>query len=183
MFNSSAFQSDIDAVFEAVRKDMATVRTGRAKPSLVEDVKVEAYGSIMRLVELASISAPDPNSIVISPWDKSVLKNIEKGIMNSGLNLTGVNEGEQIRIPVPPLTEERRREMVKIVEQKEHGGIEMIRSVRQDHKKQIDVQKGQPGVSEDDLRLALEQLQKATDHAIEKLKTLTQEKTSELMQM
>ena len=118
IFDSVMFSHDGDKVLQVVRDDMATVRTGRAKPSIVENVMIEAYGSHMRLMEVAMISAPDTNMIVIIPWDKSLIQSVEKGVASSGLNLSPVVDGDQIRVTIPMLTQERREEMVRLVKQK-----------------------------------------------------------------
>ncbi|MBI5151025.1 MAG: ribosome recycling factor [Candidatus Pacebacteria bacterium] len=183
MFDSVAFAKDGDKVLQVIRDDMATIRTGRAKPSFVENVMVEAYGTRMRLMELAMISAPDTTMIIVAPWDKSLLSAVEKGIASAGLNLSPVVDGDQIRIIIPALTEDRRKDMVKLVYQKLEGGKQMIRDVRQKHKKIIEDQKGKPGISEDDIENALKKLQENTDVYIEKLETLSKEKEEELMQM
>jgi ribosome recycling factor len=183
IFDPAAFSRDGDKVLQVVQDDMATVRTGRAKPSIVENVMIEAYGTNMRLMELAMISAPDPNLITISPWDKSVLSAVEKGIASAGLNLNPVVDGDQIRIVVPSLTQERREDMVKLVKQKTEGGKQMLRNVRQKHKKLIEDQKGQAGVSEDAIKIALEKLQQTHDAYVVKLEQLAKDKEVELMQI
>lgn len=183
IFDVSGFSRDADKVIEVVRDDMATVRTGRAKPSLVENVMVEAYGTRMRLVELAMISAPDPGLITIVPWDKSLMSAVEKGVSSSGLNLTPVVDSDQIRIVIPSLTQERREEMVRLVKQKMESGKQMLRDVRQKHKKLIEDQKGKPGVSEDDVRASVEKLQESTEQYTVKLEHLSKDKEVELMQV
>jgi ribosome recycling factor len=162
---------------------MATVKTGRAKPSLIESVTVEAYGTNMKLVELASISAPDPTLLVVQPWDKGNLQAIEKGLQIANLGLNPVVDNDQIRLAIPSLTQERREEMVKLVKQKLETGKQMLRDVRQKYKKLIDGQKGQPGVSEDLITTELDQLQTQMDKFTEKLDQLAADKEKELMQV
>lgn len=181
MFDASLFKKDSQKVLSVVMNDLASVKTGRAKPSLVENVMVEAYGSRMKMLEVASITAPDPNMLVISPWDKSLLQAIEKAMNVSGLNLNPVVDSDQIRIAIPSLTQERREELVRVVKQKIEGGKTMIRDVRQKYKKAIEDQKGQPGVSEDAIKKDLEVLQKETDASIVELEGLAKEKEQELM--
>lgn len=183
IFDSAVFSHDGDKVLQVVRDDMATVRTGRAKPSIVENVMIEAYGSHMRLMEVAMISAPDTNMIVIVPWDKSLIQAVEKGVASSGLNLSPVVDGDQIRITIPMLTQERREEMVRLVKQKLESGKQMLRDVRQKHKKMIEDQKGEPGISEDDIAVAVENLQKSFDECTVKLEQLSKDKEVELMQV
>jgi len=183
IFDSAAFSRDGDKLLQVVRDDMATVRTGRAKPSIVENVMIEAYGSHMRLMELAMISAPDSNMIIITPWDKSLIQAVEKGVASSGLNLSPVVDGDQIRVTIPTLTQERREDMVHLVKQKLEAGKQMLRDVRQKHKKMIENQKSNPGVSEDDVKAAGESLQKSTDEYATKLEQLSKGKEVELMQV
>ena len=181
MFDSAQFGKDADKVLEVVAGDMATVKTGRAKPSLIENVSVEAYGTRMKLLELANISVPDPAMLVVSPWDKGNLSAIEKGIASAGLNINPIVEGDHIRIAIPALTQERRLEMVKLVKQKTETGKQMLRDVRQKHKKLIDDQKGKPGVSEDTIASELKTLQDTFDMYGTKLESMAQDKEKELM--
>lgn len=181
MFDAQTFKRDTDKVISVVNQDLSSVKTGRAKPSLVENVMVEAYGTRMQMVEVASVSAPDPGMLIISPWDKSLLSAIEKAIFAAELNISPVVDGEQIRISIPPLTQERREELVRVVKQKIEGGKTMIRDVRQKHKKIIEDQKGQPGISEDAIKKDLETLQKQTDAAVAELERIEKTKEQELM--
>lgn len=172
----------MDGVVDLVFKDLANVQTGRAKPAMVEDVKVEAYeGSFMSLKELASISASDSQSIVIKPWDPSVIKKIEEAIFKSELNLSPVVDGEVIRINIPSLNEERRIELTKIIKQKIEAGKAMLRQVRIEVKKDIDNQKDQAGVSEDDVHDMQDRLQKLIDGYNKKLDEMESVKEKELM--
>jgi ribosome recycling factor len=158
------------------------VQTGRARPALVEGVKVEAYeGSWMEIKELANISAPDPQSIVIKPWDPSVLKKMEKALQKSDLGVNPVVDNDLIRINIPALTEERRQELVKQVKQKVEAGKAMLRQARLEVKKEIDKQKEQAGVSEDDIHQMYERLQVVVDEYNERLETMERDKEKELM--
>lgn len=174
-------REDFEEIIKLVEDDLKGVKTGRAKPSLVEDVKIEAYGTVMTLKELASISVPDPHQIVVSPWDKSILEAIEKGIASAGLNLNPVVEGDLIRIAIPSLTEETRRDLVKLVNQKLESGRKLLRQVRLEIKEAIDKLKGKPGVSEDDIHQNLEELQKLVDEFNDKIEELGKAKEKELM--
>lgn len=175
------FQHKTEKVLELVEDDLKGIKTGRAKPSLVESVKIEAYGSVMELRELASINVPDPAQIVVSPWDKTVLEAIEKGINSAGLNLNGVVDGDIIRIAIPPLTEETRQELVKLVHQKLESARTMIRNERAEMKRKIEEQKGEGGVSEDDIRRTVEELQKKVDEVMERLEEMGDSKEKELI--
>lgn len=170
----------MEGVVEIVEEDFAMVKTGRAKPNLVEKVQVEAYQTRMPLIELAAISAPDPNLIVIQPWDESIVDNIVKAIAQSDLNLNPIYEGGVIRIQVPPLTEERREELVKLVSQKIESGRVLLRQVRQEVKKKVEGMKGQPGVSEDDIHRLMEELEKVTEEFIKKVEDMGRTKEEEL---
>jgi ribosome recycling factor len=182
MFSFSEMRGQCDKLLEVFRGDLSTIRTGRAKPALVEGVMVEAYGGMMKLMELASITAPDSSMIVIKPWDKSLLGAIEKGIQMSELHLNPVTDSEQVRLNIPPLTGERREELVKLVSQKRHMSEEMLRDIRTKFKKQIDGQKGQPGISEDAIKRDLDELQKLTDEYGKKIADIASAKETELRQ-
>lgn len=173
----------MDKVIEVVKGDLETVRVGVAKPSLVENVFIDAYGQKMRLMEVATISAPDPNQLVISPWDKSLIRSVEKSISDSDLNLTPNVSGDSVRIVIPPLTEERRQDYVKLVSQKTESGRVMVRQVRHEGREMIEKTKGQAGVSEDDIDRQLESLDKVTAEYIAKVESLAHEKELELMKL
>lgn len=174
----------MDKVIKVVADDMTTVRAGGAKPSLVENLVVTVYGGQkMRLVELATIQAPDPTLITVTPWDKSVIKDIEKAIGDSDLHLTAANAGGLLRIVIPPLTEERRADMVKLIKQKLESGKVMLRGVRQEIRDDIEKQKGQAGVSEDDIKRMLDDLDKQTSEYTHQLETMAADKEAELMKV
>jgi ribosome recycling factor len=171
-----------EQVVELAVEDLAGVQTGRAKPALVESVKVEAYeGSFMEVRELANISAPDPQSLIIKPWDPSTLKKIEVGLQKSDLGLSPVIDNDLIRIKMPSLTEERRQELVKQVKQKIEAGKAMLRQVRLEIKKEIDKQKDEAGISEDDIHSMYERLQELVDEFNDKLEKMEKNKEKELM--
>lgn len=173
----------MDAVIGFVTEDLKQVKTGRAKPSLIEGVMVEAYGSMMHLRELASISAPDTHLLTVAPWDRSVLAAIEKALAKSTLGVNPVVDGEMIRIALPALTQERREEMVKLVKQQIESGKQMLRGVRNDFKKAIEDQKGSAGISEDDIKAQLDEMQKLFESWNEKLEAVGSDKEKELMQI
>lgn len=173
----------MDAVIGFVGNDLKQIKTGRAKPSLIEDVMVEAYGSLMHLKELASISAPDTHLLTVTPWDRSVLPHIEKALAKGNLGVNPVVDGQMIRIALPALTQERREEMVKLVKQQIESGKQLLRGVRNDYKKLFEDQKGNSGISEDDIKRQLEEMQKHFDAWVEKLEQVGKEKEAELMQI
>lgn len=168
-------------VISLAEDDLKGVKTGRAKPSLIEDLKVEAYETAMTLKELASITAPDPHSLLVSPWDKAILKEIEKAIATSDLHLAPIIDNDLIRVQVPPLTEETRRDLVKLVYQKIESSRRLIRQVRNEIKGEIESQKGKPDISEDDIKKWLNELQKIVEEFMNQLKNLGETKEKELM--
>lgn len=179
--NISHLQQSLNKVLEHVKQDLMSLRTGKASVSMLDGVLVEAYGSRMKINELASVSVPDANMIIIAPWDKSVLASIETAINKSDLNLNPVVDGDKIRIVVPALTQERRLEMVKILHQKVESGKMMVRSARTDAKKDIEDQKGEAGFSEDDIELELTEMEKVVKEYIAKLDELAKGKEQELL--
>jgi ribosome recycling factor len=183
MYNFSNFKQKLDEIIEHAKKDIATLRTGKASIDMLDPVKVEAYGNMMAVNELANVSTPDPNLIIIRPWDQNVLENIEQAIHKAGLNLNPVVDGEQIRIVVPSLTKERREEMVKQLNQKIESARIMIRNARTEAKNEIDEMKGEPGVSEDDIHRDHEQLNQIVQEYNQKLDKIEEHKQQELMSM
>lgn len=171
----------LEATLEVVKKDLGSVRTWRAKPSLVEEVKVEAYGTVMSLRELATISAPDPSLILIKPWDRGLVAAISSGIQKAGLNLQPIVDGDTIKIAIPALSQERREELVKLVHQKIESGRVMVRNVRAEIKEQIEAQEGEAGISEDNIKDWLSQMQKRIDEYMVKLDEMGNDKEKELM--
>ena len=171
----------LELAIDVVKKDLSTVRTGRAKPSLVEDVKVEAYGTYMAIKELATISAPDTSLIVIAPWDKGMVAAISAGIQKSGLNIQPIVDGDTVKISIPALTQERRQELVKLVHQKLEAAKVMIRQIRTEIKEEIEAQEGEAGVSEDSIKMWLESMQKSVDQYTLKIEELGKDKEKELM--
>jgi len=166
---------------EIVREDLATVQVGRAKPALVEKIKVPAYeGTVLQIRELANITTPNPQQIIINPWDKLIIKKITQAISDSDLNLTPVVDEEIIRIKIPPLTEERREELGSLVEMKMESGRRIVRNIRNETKTEIEKQKGESGVSEDDIFNSLKELQGLHDEFMEKIEDLGEEKKEEL---
>ena len=168
-------------VIESVEADFETVRIGRAKPSLIENLGVMAYGGRMRLVEVATISAPDPNMLIVSPFDKSLMREIEKAIQDSEMALSPAVSGDIIRIVIPQLTQERRLDFVKLLKQKTESGKIMVRQARQDIKEKIDALDERKEVSEDDIRMLLEQLDKITGEINEKIDEMSRKKDEEIM--
>lgn len=181
MIDKNSYLPQFQKAFDHTFKEVSGLHTGRASIQMLDDVLVEAYGTKMHLNELGSLSAPDPTLLVVSPWDKSLISAIEKAIQIANLNVNPVVDGEVVKIPVPSLTQERREEMTKTLHQKAEGGRVLIRTVRGDVKHTIDEQKGEPGVSEDAIELALTELENTTKQYIEKIDALVKNKEAELM--
>ena len=180
-YDFASFHQKATKTLDHLREDISVLRTGRASAQMLDIVSVEAYGSYMKVHELANVSVPDPSLLVVSPWDKSVMGAIEKAIATSGLNLHPVVDKDVIRIAVPPLTEERRKEMVKLLHQKIEGGRVMLRNVRGDIKKEVDALKDSGGVSEDEVKADLIELDKLVKDYMEKIDKMSADKEKDLM--
>ena len=168
---------------EALKGDLSKMRTGRANTSLVEDIKVSAYGSDTPLNQVANISVGDARSLTVTPWDKSMVKAIEKGIMDSGLGLNPVTAGEVIRIPLPPLTEDRRKEMIRLVRQEVETSRVAVRNIRRDANSDFKSLLKEKEISEDEERNGSEKVQKLTDQKIVEIDKLLAEKEKDLMEI
>ncbi len=182
-FDFSSLTSHLQKTMDHIRADVATLRTGRATAQLLDPVRVEAYGTFMKLQEVGSVSVPDANLLVISPWDKSLLLAIEKAIQTANLNLNPVVDGQIIRISVPPLTAETRELMVKQLHQKLEAGRVMLRNLRTDTKRDIEKQKGSEGISEDDIQADLDQLETEIKSSLDQLESLGTAKEQDLRQI
>lgn len=179
--HKSFYLEKFEKTLNHAQEGFSTLRTGRASSQLLDAVYIEAYGSKMALHEVASISTPDTQLLVIKPWDKSLLAAIEKGVQLAQLNLNPVIDGDIIRIAVPPLTQERRQEMVKTLHQKEEEVKVMLRNVRSDVRKDIEKQEGEAGVSEDDLKSETEELDNTVREYTTKLEEMSKKKEQELL--
>lgn len=166
---------------EHLKSEAAKVRTGRATPALVENVMVNYYGTKTPLKQIASISAPEPRSLVIQPWDRGALAAIEGAIRESELNLNPMNDGILVRINIPMLTEDRRKEMVKILNQKAEEGRIALRSIREDAWKEIQKIEAEGGMSEDDKFKGKEKLQEIIDEYNRKIEEVRVSKEKEIM--
>ncbi len=164
-----------------LQKDFHTVRTGRANPPLLERLEVEYYGTQTPLQQVANLSAPDGRSLLIQPYDKSTLKDIEQGIHKSGLGLTPNNDGSVIRINIPTPTEERRKEMVKLVKKYGEEARISLRNIRRDGGDELKKMKGEH-VSEDEFKRQEENLQKLTDRYVKDVDKHVQDKEAEVME-
>jgi ribosome recycling factor len=168
---------------QALDEDLAGIRTGRASPALIERLQVEYYGSPTPLIQLATISVPEPRSLLIRPFDASTLKTIERAILASDLGLTPNNDGKSIRLNLPPLTEERRRELVKVVHNRVEEARVAARNVRRDSIRDLREFLQEKMISEDDLERGEEELQKITDQYIEEINAIGEHKEKEILEV
>ena len=176
-------EDKMDKAVAALRSDLLVIRTGRASPALVEKLMVECYGSSMPLNQMATIAVPEPRLLTIRPWDISVIGNIEKAILKSDLGLTPNNDGKIIRLPIPALTDERRRDLSKMVSRRAEEARVAIRNLRRDGLKEIgDLQKNKE-ISEDDFYKGKDDLQELTDDYIKKVDDLGELKQAEIMEV
>jgi ribosome recycling factor len=167
---------------EALRRELTTVRTGRAAPALVEQLPVEAYGAHTPLIQLAAISAPEPRLLVIQPWDRSLLKAVEKAVLASDLGLTPSNDGAVIRIGMPPLSEERRKDLVKVVHKKVEDARVEIRTHRRHGADELHKKEKNAGVSADEMKRLLDQLQRLHDRYMLQAEEVGQLKEREILE-
>ena len=170
----------MDKAVEAIKREFSTVRTGKASTSLLDLVRVEAYGNAMPLNQVASVSAPEPKLLTVQPWDKSLVKAVEKAILASDLGLNPTNDGTIIRIPLPPLTEERRRELVKVIHRLAEEGRVAIRHARTEAIHKI---KKTEHVSEDEKKHAEKDVQKVHDDHMKLVDDVVKRKEAEIMEV
>jgi ribosome recycling factor len=171
------------AAIQNLEEDLATIRTGRASPALVEKLQVEYYGSPTPLMQLATISVPEPRSLLIRPFDGTTLKAIERAILISDLGLTPNNDGKVIRLNLPPLTEERRRDLVKVVHTRLEETRISTRNIRRDLIKDLKEYEHEKLISEDELKHAEDELQKLTDRVIISIDLIGERKQKEIMEV
>ena len=171
----------MDKAVEDFRKEMTSTRTGRASVHMLDGVTVEAYGSQMPLNQLANVSAPEPQLITVQPWDVSLIGAIEKAIRSGDLGLNPMNDGKLVRVPVPALTEDRRKEMVKHLHKVLEEHRTAVRNIRRDGNDSIKKAMKDKKITEDEERGAMEQMQKLTDDEIKKMEELSKGKEKEVM--
>jgi ribosome recycling factor len=173
----------MEKTLEALRNDLITIRTGRASPALIEHLHVEYYGVTTPLNQVAGIAVPEPRMLVVQPWDKTALGPIEKAILKSELGLNPTNDGKVIRIVIPYLSEERRRELIKLVHRKVEEGHVSVRNLRRDGLESLEKLEKAKEVSEDEFKRAKEKLQKLTDAYIERVNEIGQLKEQEILEV
>jgi ribosome recycling factor len=180
-----SLQDDMSKCIESFKRELATVRTGRASPQLLDGVQVQvaSYGASMPLNQLATVTAPDPRLLVVNPWDKTTLMDIEKAITAAGLGLNPNNDGAIIRVPIPALTGERRQDLVKQVGRMTEEARVRVRRVRREYNDLFKELETEKEITEDDLRRALDLVQKSTDTNVTKVEEIADAKQKEVMEV
>ena len=173
----------MDRAIEALNRELTTLRTGRATPSLVENISVDYYGTPTPLNQIASISAPDARAIMVQPWDKQALREIEKSLIKSEMGFNPSNDGNMITVPIPALSQERRQELVRILKKKLEDGKVSVRNVRRDGLESLRKLEKDKLISQDENHRAQDQLQKTTDGHTKKIDQVGTTKEAEILQV
>lgn len=174
-------EAKMQGAIEALTREFAGVRTGRASTGLLEGIRVDYYGTPMPINQLASLSVPDPKTLLIQPWEPGMLPAIEKAIMKSDLGLTPMNDGNVIRLAVPPLTEERRKQLAKVVGKLAEDCRVAVRNIRHEANKKVKALEKEKKISEDESRRGQDQVQKITDKFIQRADELLKKKEQEIL--
>ena len=177
------FQNKMEHTVEAFSKEVSGIRTGRASVALLEPIKVEAYGSLMPLAQVGTVSAPDARMLVVNVWDRGLVKSVEKAIRESGANLNPATDGQTVRVPIPPLSEERRQELSKLAGKYAEEAKIAIRNVRRDAMETIKKQEKNGEISEDDLKGLSDDIQNLTNEYTKKIDKLLETKQKDIMQI
>jgi len=180
---SKKTEKRMEKAISAAKKDFNTVRTGRARPSLVENIKVNYYGTATPLQQMAKVIAPEARLLVIEPFDKNVIEDIEKAILKENLGLTPNNDGNVIRINIPKLTEERRKELVKVIHGKAEEARIVVRKIRRNANDELKELEDQGEISEDNYHRGLNNIQEITDKYIDKIDEMVDNKEEEIMEV
>lgn len=173
----------MEKALDTVRREFAGVRTGKASPALLDTVRVEAYGSLLPVNQVGQVSAPEPRMLTVQPYDKSLIKAVERALRESDLGLNPSNDGNLIRIPLPPLTEERRREYVKLLHRYAEEGRVAVRQARQHANDDIKKRQKDGELTEDEMRRSQDQVQKLTDEYVHKVDDLLKKKEAEVLEV
>ena len=173
----------MDKALEHLRTELTSIRAGRASPAMLEHLRVDYYGTQTPLNQMASVSAPQPDLLMVQPWDTSALAEIEKAILVSDLGLTPSNDGKAIRLTLPPLTQERRQELVRVVNSRVEEGRVSVRNIRRDVIKDLREFENEKMISEDDLKRGEDEIQKLTDEYVEKMNRVAEEKEEEILEV
>jgi ribosome recycling factor len=179
--NIAKARERMDKAVNALKEEFTTLRTGRASAGLLDQVMVEAYGATVPLNQVAGVSVPEPRSLTVSVWDRGVVVNVEKAIRSAGLGLNPVVEGQNLRIPIPPLTEERRKELAKLVGQYAEKARVAVRNVRRDGMDHLKQDEKKHGISEDERKRLEHDVQKLTDDTIKEIDEAAATKEKEIL--
>ena len=173
----------MEHALESLRREFGGVRTGKASPQLLDAIRVEAYGSRVPLNQVGTVSAPEPRLLTIQPWDRGLVKEIDRALRESDLGLNPSNDGQLIRIPIPALTEDRRREYVRLLHKLAEEGRVAVRQARKDANDEVKARQKKEGLSEDDVRREEKEVQKLTDQYIAKVEEMLKHKEAEVMEV
>lgn len=173
----------MDKSLDALKAELAKIRTGRAHPSLLEHVHVDYYGSVVPIGQAANVAVEDSRTLAVTPWDKGMVSKIEKAILTSDLGLNPATTGTTIRVPLPPLTEQRRADLTKVVHHEGEQAKVAIRNIRRDANQQLKELQKDKGITEDDLRRGETEVQQLTDRHVERVDQMVAEKEKELMEI
>nr|MBI3614818.1 ribosome recycling factor [Nitrospirota bacterium] len=176
-------QERMEGALEHLKRDLATLRTGRASLALLDGVKVDYYGTLTPLKQVANLGVPESRLITVQPWEPALIKEIEKAIQASGLGLTPSNDGKLIRIPVPPLTEERRKDLIKLCKKHGEESKVQLRNVRREGNEELKGLHKDGKLSEDDVRKAEAEIQKVTDQYVQKVDQTLKKKEEEILEI
>lgn len=180
-----AMDEDMTSAVDALKEELAKVRTGRASPKLLDSVQcdVATYGAVMPLNQLATVQAPDARLLVVTPWDKTTINDVMKGIVAAGLGLNPSTDGQVVRVPVPPLTAQRRQDLVKMVKKYGEDAKIRIRRVRKEYNDTFKTAEKDSEISEDELKRLLDKVQKSTDEHVSKVDALLEAKEAEVLEV
>lgn len=173
----------MDGAIESLKKDFGSIRTGRASLSLLDGIVVDYYGTPTALQQLASLSIPESRQIAIQPWEQKIIPDIERAILKSDLGLTPSNDGKLIRIIIPPLNEERRKQLVKVVKKRAEEAKVTIRNIRRDSNEEMKKLEKEKHISEDEVKKSQHEIQKMTDQYVEKVEEVLKHKENEIMEV
>lgn len=176
-------KEQMEKSLEAMRREFNSVRTGKASPALLDTVRVEAYGSKMPLNQVSTVNAPEPRMLIVQPWDKGLIGEIERAIRSAELGLNPASDGSVIRVPIPALNEERRREMVRMLHKLAEEGRIAVRHARQEANKEIKRRQSEHELSDDEAHREMDRIQKLTDEYIAKIDQLLKVKEEEVMEV
>lgn len=176
-------QEKMEKAIDALKKDLASMRTGRASLALLEGIMVDYYGTATPINQVAALSVPDPKTIHIQPWEQKIIGEIEKAILKSDLGLTPSNDGKAVRVNIPPLTEERRKQLVKLAKKRAEESRVAVRNIRRDVNEELKKLEKEKHVSEDIVKKSLDDVQKMTDLFIKKVEEVLEHKEKEIMEV